>query len=172
MMAKSSIAYQLEWRPALRDRKGRFARAEAALVKAQRDELRIHGRRLVELMQEEAPKRSGEFAKGIRFQTHGGPQGLELEVMVPEPIGTFIIRGTIAHPITPRRAKALRWFSGTSIPGFGIEPSGASGAIFAMRVDHPGTDPNRFHGRAVRRWKPGAVPSLRRMARAWSDALK
>lgn len=166
----TSVAYRFLSDPPLRALDGKFSKAKQALIKKRRDELRSEMRRLTRLMQDEAPGR--QFPRGIRFRTFEEGGQLRGEIRTPQPLGTFIIEGTRSHPITPKRAKALRFFTGTSIPGFGIEPSGLSGAIFATKVQHPGTAPNRFHGRAVRRWKPGARAALRRMAVSYTDALQ
>lgn len=167
----TSVAYRVKTDPPLRDLEGKFTKATQAMLDKRRDVLRDEGRRLVELMREEAPRRSGEFARGIRFRTKQEGANLVLEVTTPQPLGSWIIEGTRPHVITPKRAKALRWFPQGSIGG--IEPDfSLSQAIFATRVNHPGTDPNRFHGRAVRRWKPGARSALRAIAKSYSDSLQ
>jgi hypothetical protein len=50
-----------------------------------------------------------------------------------EPIASFLSEGTSPHPIDPVSARVLHWVS--------INAEGAAGDVFAMHVDHPGTQP-------------------------------
>jgi hypothetical protein len=57
----------------------------------------------------------------------------------------IIYSGTPAHVIEPRAAKALRWRG----PGSAEHGTESGEYVFAKRVHHPGTRPNRFVDRAL-----------------------
>ncbi len=63
----------------------------------------------------------------------GGPNGVAAIVGSNDPIALWHHEGTVAHVIVPRRRKWL-WFYWRRI---GAE-------VFAKRVNHPGTQPNRY----------------------------
>jgi hypothetical protein len=63
----------------------------------------------------------------------GGPNGVAALVGSDDPIALWHHEGTIAHVIVPRRAKWLVFY---------WRKVGA--VVFAKRVRHPGTKPNRF----------------------------
>jgi hypothetical protein len=155
----ASIAYQLNIKPTFKDLSGRFTKAEKELIKERREQLKVQARRLVNLAEEEAPRASGEFASNIRFRTFQDSEGLGFRVTTQQPLGTFIQEGTRPHPIVARRAKALHFFIG------GQE-------FFRTSVKHPGTRPNKFMGKAVRRWKPGARRMLREISTRYTQVLR
>src|SRR5205085_383130 len=97
----SGSGFSLEASPTFRDLQGRFTRATAATVKEMRDKLKGEGGRLRELMQEEAPSRTGAFAKKIGYRTSVGTGAnvFTLDVVMPMPLAKFIIGGTKAHTI-------------------------------------------------------------------------
>ena len=159
----SKAAFEVKWSPLLRDVEGKFTKATKKLMEKQRRELRPQARRLVGLMQEEAPSRSGAFKAKIRYQTFTEGSWVGFKVLMPQPLATFIIRGTRPHPIVARRAKSLRFFWEKGPKGPGI--------YFYFAVRHLGTKPNRFAGRAVRRWRPGARVWNRSLARSYIQEL-
>lgn len=61
---------------------------------------------------------------------HMGPG---MRVGSESPIALLHHEGTRPHTIVPRVARVLRF-----------TPKGGSGFVFAMRVQHPGTQPNRY----------------------------
>lgn len=100
---------------------------------------------------------AGDLRDSIGHRRHTTPSAVTVEFTAKVPYAKFVIGGTRAHPIAPRRAKALYW----------VDPGG--GARFARLVHHPGTKPNQFARRAVQ----PLVPMLsRRLAAAVSAALR
>lgn len=59
------------------------------------------------------------------------PVALAVRIVASTRYALFHHEGTRPHVIRPRRAKALRFVSGGQV-------------IFASKVNHPGTKPNRF----------------------------
>ncbi len=72
------------------------------------------------------------------------------EVFNPVPYGEIVEKGSKPHEIRPRRKKALAF-----IPGGGpgrttwAERLGSGETVFARRVRHPGTRPQRFVQRTM-----------------------
>lgn len=122
-------------------------------VKAKiRTEIEIQGRRMVELLREEAPQgETGKFRRSIAVRNFTVGEWFGFETVAAEPLRTFIVEGTKAHIIRAKRANALafKWLGGFH---------------FFKQVNHPGTKPNRYPGRAFRRWLPGARTWLKSIA--------
>lgn len=154
------VGYQLTTKPTFRALNGRFNRADKVLLVERRKELKIQAQRFVKLAKEEAPKRTGEFASNIRFRTFQEQTALGFRVSIPDPLGTFITEGTEPHPIVASRGKVLAFV-----------PKGGSEVVFAHSVNHPGTKPNRFMGRASRRWHPGARKMLARISLRYASEI-
>jgi hypothetical protein len=80
---------------------------------------------------------------------------------MPQPLGTFIVRGTKPHIIRAKHAKALYFFWG-KVGAFTIVPKsggfkthwGADGKLRIGKghVNHPGTKPNDFIERGHDKW--------------------
>lgn len=140
--------FKFEVKPPFRNVRGRFISADQAMQDGLRDTMRDEGRRYVGLATDEAPKRSGKFAKGIRFRTFVQGNTVGFSVSSPQPLSTYITEGTRPHVILPRRRRVLAW------------KDGSGSWVFARKVRHPGTKRNRFHSRAYRRWLPGARSAL------------
>lgn len=147
--------------------------ARQTAIREGRNMLRIEGRRMVDLMREEAPAgKTGKFRKGIFYRTYEREQGPILRVYAPQPLATFIALGTKPHRIAAKQAGALSFdwpkFGGhVIVPKGGGFPTHVRGNVLWIGkgyVDHPGTRPNRFPGRAYRRWYPGARVALRGVA--------
>lgn len=141
----------------LRDLQGRFARADQALLDIRLDELRGLRQRHVQALQREAPKgKTGKFAKGIHGRVFQRGDEIGYMIFLPQPIATFIIKGTRPHRIYPRRAGALAFMwerigKRVVVPaGGGFRSHHRGGAFFSGKgyVDHPGTRPNPFDERA------------------------
>lgn len=167
MTRAPAVTYQIEAVPTFRDLEGRFVKANRELLNIRRDIMRTEGRRFVRLAQEEAPKSpggTGRFARKIGYKTFVMADAVGFKVHMPQPLGTFIIEGTRPHPISAVNAKALRFFWVRGPQGPGI--------YFYRSVKHPGTDPNRFMGRASRRWHPGAKVALRQIAIRYIQILQ
>lgn len=77
---------------------------------------------------------------GITAEMSQTPSGPEVRVVSTHPATLFVINGTKPHQIRPRRAKALRFSVG-----------GAT--VYALVVNHPGTKPNDFLGKALLAWR-------------------
>ena len=158
--------------PSFRELNGRFARANEGLLEGRRDLMRVQGRRFKELAQQEAPSRTGEFKGNIRFRTFVQAEALGFTVSSPEPLSTFIQKGTVAHEIVPRFAKVLRFTVGAAGAAGAFGGLFAQQVVFTQRVSHPGTKANPFMGRAMRRWIPGARRDLRRIGLNWVRTLR
>lgn len=137
----ANSAFEIKFKPPFRTISGRFAKANKKLLNDQRDGMRTEGRRMVVLMRDEAPKKTGAFAKRIGFKTFIRGSTAGFRVHMQQPLGKFITEGTSAHTIRPKTKKALFW-------------EGAAHPVAMVR--HPGTKANKFPGRAFRRWLPGA----------------
>ena len=148
--------------PPIRDLLGRFSKAEGAFVEVRRDEMRTEGRRFFELAGEEAPGGPGHtVAKQIGYRTFVKNNSIGFTAW-PGKIGAWHISGTgIYGPrgqlIRPIHAKALRFVIGGEV-------------LYRMWVR--GIRPNKFFGRAYRRWLPGARMALKRMAMKWVREIK
>ena len=90
-------------------------------------------------VQEEAQRthrftsRSGQLERAIDVRMIGDKTA---EVYIDSglaPYGPFVHEGTKAHYILPREKQSLRWV-----------PSGGNGFVFAKRVFHRGTQPDKF----------------------------
>jgi len=145
--------------PTARDLRGRFEKADRAFLEARRSEMRVQGRRYVALAQAEAPGET--FPKSIRFRTFIENGHVGFSVTSKQPLGKWITEGTRPHVIAARRAGALRF----------VWPRAGGGVFFFKSVNHPGTKPNRFHGRAFRRWLPGARAGLLNLARKYTRTI-
>lgn len=137
-MANPSL-FKLEINPTFRDIEGRFTKADKQLLDNRREQVKSLARQHVEYAQDEAPKKTGEFAKGIRFRSFvKGLDSLGYTLSDPQPLGKWIRFGTKPHTIQPRGAGyplAFYW------PKIG-------GMMYTYHVNHPGTKPNDYMERA------------------------
>ncbi len=147
--------------PTARELTRRVLNARAGLTQDNRAMVRAQGARYVRLAQEEAPKRTGEFAQKIFYRTFEAGDVNEIKVYVPQPLGKWITGGTKPHIIRAKNAPFLRFFW----PKVGK-------VVFFKSVNHPGTKANPFLGRAYRRWYPGAAGDLRKVASNWSRTIQ
>jgi hypothetical protein len=157
-MAKKKILFRVEVSPPLRDEQRRFAKATAELKAQHRDSMRTLGRNFVKYAREEAPKKTGKFAKGIRFRTYERGDDLSMQIYAPSPLVWYIIKGTKAHPIPkdPSRSKTLHFY---------WEKIGEW--VYFRQVQHPGTKPNPFMERAEDRLDPDIETEVRKLTRTW-----
>lgn len=144
--------FRLEINPTFREVNGRFVVANQDLLESRRDMVRELGSRMVDLMQEEAPRDTGEFARNIRYRTFNQGDKVGFTTSSPQPLGKFIVGGTKAHEIRPRgQGYPLHWV--------------ANGRDhYAYRVWHPGTKPNDYVTRAQERWEPESRQALARIS--------
>ena len=98
---------------------------------------------------QEAPKDTGALSRSITHKISGST-GL---VKAGEPYARHVIYGTPAHEITVKNKKVLSDRNSDSTK--------KKNAIYGKRVMHPGSRPNNFPARAVKRIK-GELPSTAR----------
>lgn len=153
-----SAVFRVTSSPTYRDVRGRFARAEQALLTARRDEYRALGAQLRDALAQAAPRKSGRFAAGIRYRTFERGDTLGVTLSVPAPLGDYITQGTKPHTIRPVSASVLRFEAG-------------GGVVFARYANHPGTKPNPFIEQTLQRAQPDIETALRRISTRWEMAL-
>lgn len=96
------------------------------------------GPKLVDAIKREAPVRSGHLRDSTRVRTEVRGDSVRVVVSADEFYAPYVIHGTPPHMIFPRAAKMLHF-----------QRNGAD--VFAHRVSHPGTKPNNYPDRAVRK---------------------
>lgn len=137
--------------PTFADLRIRFTRAKGRLLEIRRDEMRPLSGKMVDYLQQEAPRDTGEFASRITAQTFISGDTVGFTTSSPQPLGAFIVEGTKAHEIRPRgQGYPLCWEKGGQV-------------FYAYRVWHPGTKPNDYVTRAARRFEPETRSFLRRI---------
>lgn len=142
--------------------------------------VRVLGSKYVEYANQEAPRRSGRFAKSITFQEFSDGGSFGFYGLSPKPIGHFIILGTKPHKIAPRQANALYFFWTkvgvyTVVPkagGFKTHMAGGKLWIGKGFVQHPGTPPNPFPSRALERLKADVDKVLQTLAERWIQIVQ
>jgi len=153
-MAKLGITIKII--PPISQIAGRFTVAAADMPRNMRTEMDSEAKRLQSLVVEEAPKSSGKFAAGITYRSFYRAKTTGFSIYLPQPLGSYLTEGTKPHAINPRGGGSLSffWTKGPNGPG-----------RYAFKsVFHPGTKPDKFPGRAFRRWIPGARGSLQRIS--------
>lgn len=98
---------------------------------------------------QESPKDTGALSRSITPRVSGGTG----EVRAGEEYWKHVVFGTSAHEITVKNKKVLSDRNSGSTK--------KRDAIYGTRVMHPGTKPNNFPARAVRRLK-GELPATAR----------
>lgn len=137
--------FKLEINPTFREFDGRFAKATDQLLDDRRKQVKSLAAQHVGYMQDEAPKKSGEFAKGIRWRSFvKGTASLGYTISEPDPLGRWIRLGTKPHTIQPKGAGYPLAFYWAKIGGM----------MYTYKVNHPGTEPNRYDLRANERIEP------------------
>lgn len=171
-MTADGIQIRIETRPSFRDIRGRFIKAETAMLDGRLAKLGKQGQRFLRMARGEAPGRTLPGKLGIEY-SFATKTRVSFAIYGPEPLLTWVQQGTKPHPIFPRRANALRFHwerKGmlTLVPkgGWFFTGPGAGGVFYIGkgRVDHPGTKANRFIGRAYRRWLPGARADMAKLS--------
>mgnify|MGYP006958166497 CR=1 FL=1 len=109
-------------------------------------ELTLQGTRYCK---QEAPKDTGDLARSINPKINGSTG----EVKTNIEYARHVIYGTSAHEITVKNKKVLSDHNSGS--------THRKDAIYGTRVMHPGTRPNNFPARAVKRIK-GQLPNIAR----------
>lgn len=155
-MAKGQM-FQTEIKPPFRDAAGRFTKATEQLLRDHRTVVQNVGRWYVAIAKQEAPSKTGEFKNSIGYRTQVIGQSIKLEVVMMQPLGDWIIKGTKRHPIVGNPILRFFWQKGPDGPGI----------YYFRRVMHPGTKPNRFNERAWKKARPYAEDQLRKIGRDW-----
>lgn len=153
-----TTAFRVISRPTFRDMAGRFARADAELLAARRQEMRVLAGLTRDRVAAAAPRRTGGYANRIRYRTfeRGGAIGFTLSA--PQPLTGWITGGTRPHTITTRQAQALRFEAGGEV-------------IYRRLVNHPGTRPNPFIARTLNAMQGEMDAALSRISTRWERAL-
>jgi hypothetical protein len=143
-----------------REAAGKFAGYASGLADSQREMARYVGRTGVSILRREAPKRSGIFAQGINYRTHQtGPAQFEARFYSSGPhafLDAIIRYGSVAHVIAARNKPVLKFY-------WAKGPNGA-GIYYYKRVNHPGTKPNDYVGRAMPELRDLAISEFRSRA--------
>ncbi len=171
---------QIISKPTFRDLRGRFARADEALLTEKRERIRALGRRYVEIARQEAPERTGKFRKSLIYRTFQSGDEVGFTAYSQQPLGTFIVLGTKPHIIQARQKSALYFFwpkvgMDTIVPkGGGFKTHVAGGRLWIGKgyVNHPGTQPNPYHERAYATWLPEAEIELRRISLKYVEVIQ
>ena len=147
--------------PTFRDMKGRFAKANTSLLNARRQEMKSLGRKHKDALKRFAPRDTGKFAAGIRFQTFQRGDSIGFTVSTPQPLGTWLRPpGTKPHTINPRRPGGMLRFTVN-----GVE-------VFARSVKHPGyKPPNDFVKEATESMQTERLRALRRMSTRYIEQV-
>jgi len=90
------------------------------------------GPTIVDALAGTAPVDTGQLAESHSWRDQGEHRLEAISTDDRGPIALFVIGGTAPHPIDPVNAKMLHWI-------------GPDGDVFAMHVDHPGTQPNPYN---------------------------
>jgi hypothetical protein len=149
--------FELRSTPTFRDLQGRFTKANHELLETRRDSMRELAKRYVTLAQEESPGGPGHtVAEQLGYQTFNDGETLGFRLTAGQ-IARWHISGTgiygPAHrPIRPVKARFLHFFIG--------------GEEFFRRSVR-GVPPNKFPGRAYRRWLPGAREELAKISTSY-----
>lgn len=150
-----------------RDLQGRFIKADANLISERINFMRTIGKRIIQLAKEEAPGNpSGEFKKSFTFIIARKGSAVRGEFLSPEPLTSWIVRGTKPHNIyvSPLH-RGMPIFQQTSTR-FGR--GGRGGLFFYRKVRHPGTKPNPFVERVAIKIDPEVSEQLSKVANRWS----
>jgi hypothetical protein len=122
-------------------------------------------RELLKALREEAPKDTGEFERGIHVSLYerGGMTHLDAYVTGPHAyLLPWIVNGTRGHEI-PTGGAAAQMAKGYPLKFYWENGPNGPGVYAYWSVWHPGTRPNRFPSRALRRRKPDLYMNLQRV---------
>lgn len=164
-----SIIFKATVQPPFRNIQGRFVAANKAMLEQQRESMKVLGKLWLEEVQREAPQgKTGKLRSGHSFKTFETGGKVQLRTYAPQPIATWITKGTKAHLIVARRARALAF----EWPGGPRSTKRNTRMHFYKWVWHPGTKANDYLGRVHRVWMPFAQDELKKMGRTFVVELK
>lgn len=153
----AEVVFRFEARPSFRDQRGRWAKATPELLREKRFAAIRLGVTFVRRARQEAPKRSGRYARSLAVRSTRGAESVGFELVAPQPLTKWIVEGTEPHDITPRGpGYPLRFFWANG-------PAGPRYYHF-YRVRHPGTKPNPYLDRAHEAWLPDARFEMNKIA--------
>jgi len=176
------MSFDVTVKPTWRDVAGRFSKAEQVLIDARRDELRVEGRAIVDLVQKKlqaktAPYNSSSLAKSIRFNTRKVGNDVRLNITSPSKAGPHKIYPRFANALSFMWPKAGRRVVVPKRGGFKTHVR-ANGTLFVGKgyVDHPGgsLEPlmNPIMQAAGREWlAQRGQQALRRMSTRYVESL-
>lgn len=180
-MTSPRLVINTEITPGLDRVKGRWIKADKDYTRRNWALMGYWARRAKALTQAAAPVgKTGKFKKGIWAKRYRRSKTIVgFNITVPQPIGTFILKGTKAHKIRAKNASALAFFwdkigMHVLVPrrgGFKTHVRSDTLWIGKGYVDHPGTKANPFVQRAKRRWWPQMAKELKQSARGYSSDL-
>ena len=180
-MSRPRLVIDTHWTPDLERVQGRWIQADKQFNQRNRALMKQYGRKAKDLTQDEAPKgKTGKFARGIRFRTYARAKTIMgFTITVPQPIGTFILKGTKKHIIKARNASALSFFWAkigmrAVVPKHGGFKTHVRSDVLWIgkgHVDHPGTKANPFVQRAKRRWWPQMAKEIKGISRDYAADL-
>lgn len=163
------IIFKATVTPPYRNIRGMFEKANKAMIEQQRESMRTLGEIWLESVRSEAPiGKTGKFRAAHSFKTFETSKGMQLRTYAPQPLATWITKGTRPHLIVARNKKALRF----------LWPNGPrsnrrfTAYHFYVWVWHPGTKPNDYLGRVHRVFVPFMREELAKMGRKFILELK
>src|SRR3990172_9517198 len=135
-------------KPTFQQLSKRALAAHKKMMDQKRESVRMLGRRYIEIARQEAPKKTGTFAKSLIYRTFTKGETMGFTAHSKQPLGTFITKGTKPHIIRAR--KSVLYF---------FWPNGPRGSRYYAFpfVHHPGTQRNPYHEQAFRTWRPEAI---------------
>jgi len=137
-----------------------------ALQRERRTMIETETHRLLGFVREEAPRKTGVFAAGIRSNvTESFTRDLSATIQSfgeHSYLEPFITKGTRAHEI-PTGGAAAQMAKGYPLRFYWEKGPRGPGIYYYWRVWHPGTKPNDFVGRALRRWRPWATRRMKQV---------
>lgn len=147
-------------RPPFRDTQGRFVKATSSLRANYRELVRGSLREMVNELSLAAPNRSGKYAQAFTFKTYDRDGKIWGAVYMPEPLTTWIRKGTKAHAITAKNAKTLAFF---------WDKIGKT--AFFYSVWHPGTKANDFVTEVYNDQQPQIAAKMRAISARFTVEL-
>lgn len=150
-----------------RDTLGRFARRGDELRIAQREEARTQARATLAIIKHYAPRKSGQYADGLRTRTTETADGTFLTIYASGPhawLHDLLVGGTVAHEI-PRGGSVAQMAKGYPLSFYWERGPGGPGLYHFWSVWHPGTDPDPFMALAMEAMSPQFDQSLARVAK-------
>lgn len=150
-----------------RDTLGRFTRRANELETRKREAMRALGREMVAALQAEAPRKTGKFAKGLRYRTAArGPTTTLAFYASGEHafLLDYIRQGTRKHTI-PKGGATVQMAKGYPLRFYWPNGPRGAGIYRFWKVEHPGTPPNDFVQRVLDDKTPELRNAIRQVAR-------